>query len=155
MLGQALLLQNRCSDYSWRSHAWECSPHENCGEEIVEWCYWKGVNVTGILLRQNFETRISRVMQKGWPLCPWIGLSRAWGRWTTLASFGASCGSHFLPALNRCPHCHINYGMKKVRQPCPKGHSSALGIWLTEDTYCFPYQSGFLGANSRNWFQLI
>ena len=81
-------------------------------------------------------------------------LSRAWGCWTTSASFGANCGSHFLPALNRCPHCHINYGMKKVRQPCPKGHSSTLGIWPDEDTYCFPYQSGFLGANSRNWFQL-
>lgn len=111
-------------------------------------CHWHPLKAE--LWNQNFKGDAERLT----PLSlEW--LSRAWGCWTTSASFGASCGSHFLPALNRCPHCHINCGMKKVRQPCPKGHSSALGIWLDEDTYCFPYQSGFLGANSRNWFQLI
>lgn len=156
MLRQILVLQNRNSEYAWRSLALECFSQENSEEEIVCRRCGKGcLNRTGCSLKAGLWIQgWLRLIREVDPLSSWSGWVGPEAEPPRPASGLAMILIFPVCWTNVLIFC-VSHDLKRERQYCLKGHSSASDMWWHDDRYSFPYQSGFLVADNGNLFWLI
>lgn len=139
MLEQILVLQNPSLEYSWRSHPWNCFSHEKSEEKVgYGWCGKGCLKFLDVFLRPSFETRTSRVVQRGQSPGPWSGRAGHEAA-EPLRSASEPAVILILPVCwtDILIFC-MSPQLKKSWAVLPKGDSSTLEVWWDEDRYCCP-----------------